>query len=191
MDQKIRFITTKYDDLFQLPDGGVVEVTFPDRHFFAKCRYVDDYHFKLGAETLHICEFATILEQRNGICRPEAETSLEQAAWKIERHGFLLLQTSEEGYDYSLYDLTLHELDGGQLDNPHISMNQARNDILEDLGWDNRIMKLEPYDVLSEQISHKLEAEIPKRRESVLQKLSSKNPEDAGHAGHIHTDKTR
>ena len=43
-DHSIRFINSNYDTLFRIPDGGIVEVRFPDRAFSAKCEYLDDYH---------------------------------------------------------------------------------------------------------------------------------------------------
>ena len=51
MDEKehsIRFINSGYDTLFCIPDGGTVEIRFPDRTFTAKCEYLDDYHTKIG-----------------------------------------------------------------------------------------------------------------------------------------------
>ena len=51
MDEKehsIRFINSSYDTLFRIPDGGTVEVQFPDRKFSAKCEYIDDYHTLVG-----------------------------------------------------------------------------------------------------------------------------------------------
>ena len=52
MDEKehsIRFINSRYDTLFRIPDGGTVEVQFPDRKFSAKCEYIDDYRRDGGA----------------------------------------------------------------------------------------------------------------------------------------------
>ena len=35
-EHSIRFITTDYEELFRIPDGGTVLVTFPDRQFAEK-----------------------------------------------------------------------------------------------------------------------------------------------------------
>ena len=67
MDEKehsIRFINSSYDTLFRIPDGGTVEVQFPDRKFTARCKYLDDYHTVVGNSVFHICEFAEHLEHR-------------------------------------------------------------------------------------------------------------------------------
>ena len=40
----IRFIDSQYKELFRIPDGGTIQVDYPDRHYAAKCHYIDDYH---------------------------------------------------------------------------------------------------------------------------------------------------
>ena len=86
MDEKehsIRFINSSYDTLFRIPDGGTVEVQFPDRKFSTKCEYIDDYHTLVGDSVFHICEFAEMVEHQHGSVRPEPETELDQAAWQL------------------------------------------------------------------------------------------------------------
>jgi hypothetical protein len=72
-EHSIRFITTDYEELFRIPDGGTVLVTFPDRQFAEKCSYIDDYHMKIGSTIYHICQYAEILKQNGGRCEPEPE----------------------------------------------------------------------------------------------------------------------
>ena len=60
------------------------------------------------------------------------------------------------------------EIDGGQIDNPEISMNAARDQILSDYGFGGRTMTRIDYDELCDRAE---DAEIS-RRESVLGKLS-------------------
>lgn len=64
----IRFITSGYKDLFTIPDGGKVRVTYPGgEQRDETCRYVDSYHLEIGQNGLyHICEYAERCEQ-NGI----------------------------------------------------------------------------------------------------------------------------
>ena len=33
----IRFINSRYKELFRIPDGGTIQVDYPDRHYAAKC----------------------------------------------------------------------------------------------------------------------------------------------------------
>ena len=44
--------------------------------------------------------------------------------------GYLAVQTSEDGYDYTFYGNDLSQKDGGQLDNPDFSMEEAVEEIL-------------------------------------------------------------
>ena len=63
--------------------------------------------------------------------KQEAEQPQEQeAAYRLENGNTLYVQTSETGYDYTLYGPDNKELDGGQLDNPDLSMLAARDEIL-------------------------------------------------------------
>lgn len=49
-ERTIRFITSRYEELFQIIDGGTVRVSYPDCAFLMKCRYVDDYHLYWGKD---------------------------------------------------------------------------------------------------------------------------------------------
>ncbi len=175
MDKKnrsIRFIDSHYNELFRLPDGGTIEVIRPDGKFCQKCGYVDDYHLEVGNSLYHICQFAEMLEQIRASCKPEPELSVDEAAWKIGNCGYLAVQTSEDGYDYTIYDKDLHELDGGQLDNLELSMNEARNEILLDFGWDKKTMYVEDFDVIQEKVELTVEKELESVRSSTLEHLS-------------------
>lgn len=73
----IRFIDSRYKELFKIPDGGKIKINRIDgTSVEAKCKRIDDYHFYLnthpesgykpGYDTcLHICQFAEMME-RNG-----------------------------------------------------------------------------------------------------------------------------
>lgn len=54
----------------------------------------------------------------------------QEAAYHLESGDYLYIQTSETGYDYTLYDPDYKELDGGQLDNPDLSLAEAEKEIL-------------------------------------------------------------
>ena len=58
-ENDVRFIDPMYNELFRVPDGGVVQMTYPDGHQRSeKVEYLDDYHMKIGSSVQHICEFA-------------------------------------------------------------------------------------------------------------------------------------
>ena len=54
----------------------------------------------------------------------------QEAAYRLESGEYLYIQTSETGYDYTLYGPDYKELDGGQLDNPGLSLVEAGKEIL-------------------------------------------------------------
>ena len=54
----------------------------------------------------------------------------QEAAYRLESGEYLYIQTSETGYDYTLYDPDYKELDGGQLDNLDLSLAEAGKEIL-------------------------------------------------------------
>ena len=61
--KKIRFIDSRYHDLFQIYDGESIEIKYPDRETVKrKCTFIDEYHTKIGMSVYHICEFAEKME---------------------------------------------------------------------------------------------------------------------------------
>lgn len=57
--RSIRFVDSKYNEKFRIPDGGYIKITMPgniDVPF--QCKYIDDYHTQIGSNVYHICEFA-------------------------------------------------------------------------------------------------------------------------------------
>ena len=54
----------------------------------------------------------------------------DEAVFRLDGNQYLYIQESEDGYDYTIYDADMKELDGGQLDNLNLTMAQARTEIL-------------------------------------------------------------
>ena len=70
---------------------------------------------------------------QDGIVQRVAEELPQQeqeAAYHLDDGTYLYVQTSDNGYDYTLYDSNMKDLDGGQLDNPDLSITAARDEIL-------------------------------------------------------------
>lgn len=59
------------------------------------------------------------------------ESNSDMAAYLLE-YGYFYIQTCEDGYDYTAYDLEFQEIDGGQLDNPELSIEQAAKELMEE-----------------------------------------------------------
>lgn len=71
--------------------------------------------------------FAAICKERGidpRIATQQAETKVEhEKLFAVDQKVYLHIQTSDTGYDYTLYDMTSQrQLDGGQLDTPDITM---------------------------------------------------------------------
>ena len=63
-EKGVRFIDPHYNELFRMPDGGQVRLTYRDgKSVVRTCRYIDDYHAEIGSSLYHICEFAEMFEQ--------------------------------------------------------------------------------------------------------------------------------
>jgi len=136
-----------------------------------KCSHIDDYHMQAGYSVYHICQFAEMLERGGGSCRPEPLVLEEEAAWKINGKGYVSVQASDDGYDYTVYGEDYHEIDGGQIDAPERSVNEIRDEILADLGWDKRSMVRTDYDDLQDR-AMEVESEQLSGRKSALEQLS-------------------
>ena len=75
----------------------------------------------------------------------------QEAAWKVGDNRHLILQTCDDGYDYTLFNEEFVEIDGGQLDMPELTMEQARDEILQDFGLENNTFETVDYDYVLEQ----------------------------------------
>ena len=43
--KEIRFIDSKYRELFRIQDGDSIEISYPDREdVIRKCTFIDEYH---------------------------------------------------------------------------------------------------------------------------------------------------
>ena len=133
----IRFIDSHYKDLFRIPDGGCVQIHYPDETVVKPCKFIDEYHTQVGYNVFHICQFAEIMERNGATYMAEPEIMGDEAAWKVGRDRILAVQTCEDGYDYTLFDENYNDVDGGQLDNPDLTMIEARKEILEAFGLEH------------------------------------------------------
>lgn len=169
-DHSIRFITSNYDELFRIPNGGKVKIDYPDRSFVAPCEYIDDYHTRIGGEVYHICQFAEILERGDGKVSPEPEMLKDQASWQVGHREYLSIHATDDGWDYSIYDKNFAELDGGRIDLESITIQECRDMILQDLGWQNKNFTEMDYDMVEERAAGVAE----KKLNSVLEQLHEK-----------------
>ncbi len=65
--KKIRFTDSGGKDLFSLPDGGLLQMTYGNgEDYFALCRYLDDFQVSIEGKGYNILEFGGRME-KNGI----------------------------------------------------------------------------------------------------------------------------
>ena len=169
----IRFINSGYEEQFRLPNGGKIEVEYPDRTFSAKCEYIDDYHTYVGSEVYHICQFAEVLERGGGVCRPEPVLDAEQAAWKIGWNAYLAVECGAGHWDYHLYDEKFNETKGGELEVVGCSINEVRDMVLAENKLGSRSMTPTDYGMLMDKAAMREQEAQAEKRESVLGQLSA------------------
>ncbi len=87
MDKKmIRFIDSRYNELFLVPDGGNVVLTYSDGEKVTRsCQYIDEYHAQIGSRVYHSCEFAEIMERNGTKYAPQHERQAKKAVGREER----------------------------------------------------------------------------------------------------------
>ena len=169
----LRFINSSYDEQFRLPNGGKIEVEYPDRTFSAKCEYIDDYHAYIGTEVYHMCQFAEILERGGGVCRPEPVLDAEQAAWKIGWNAYLAVECGAGHWDYKLFDEQFNVTKSGELEVVGCSINEVRDMVLAENKLGSRSMTPTDYGLLMEKAAVREQEAHSEKRESVLGQLSA------------------
>ena len=147
----IRFIDSHYKDLFRVPDGGCIQIHYPDETVVKPCKFIDEYHTQIGNNVFHICQFAEIMERNGASYMAEPEIMGDEAAWKVGKDRILAIQTCDDGYDYTLFNENYVEIDGGQIDNPEMSMIEVRTDILESFNLAHRELRAMVYEDVMEQ----------------------------------------
>lgn len=93
-EQGIRFIDSRYHDLFRIADGEQIVITAEwGEKWEHTCRFIDECHTEIGPSLYHICQFAEIME-RNGSTYEPARAEERQPEEKEEKpEGILELET--------------------------------------------------------------------------------------------------
>ena len=175
LPKDIRLINSHYDDLYRIPDGGVVQVDYPDgRSFTARLEHLDDYHFDMGGlgNVFHICQFADIMGMNHADFYPEIQTQDEQGAWELGGKGYIAIQSTDEGWDYTIYHSDFSVMDGGQVDAPELTIQEVREQILETHHMEKGRRLLQDYDFVMDRAAEAEELGA-NHRPSTLEKLTS------------------
>ena len=102
-ERGIRFINPNYKELFRIPDGDKVRITYADGEKVDRtCRYIDDYHVEIGSgwnSLLHICQFAEMMEQNGSTVIPLRSSLPEQCYSVLPDTGeLIIIKKGESGY---------------------------------------------------------------------------------------------
>lgn len=102
-EKGIRFIDPNHKELFRIPDGDRIRITYADGKKDDRiCRYVDDYHVEIGSgwnSLLHICQFAEMMEQTSSTVIPLRSSLPEQCYSVLPGTGELVaIKKGESGY---------------------------------------------------------------------------------------------
>ena len=170
----VRLINSHYDDIYRIPDGGVVQI---DRSDGASCtarmERVDDYHIDFGGlgDVYHICQFAEMIERSGATAYPEIQTQDEQGAWAFGTIGYIAIQSTDEGWDYTLYHRDFSVMDGGQINAPELTIQEVREQILEAHHMEKGRRMLQDYDLVMDKVAEAEELGL-NSRPSTLEKLA-------------------
>ena len=112
------------------------------------------------------------MERNHADFYPEIQTQDEQAAWELGGKGYLAIQSCEDGWDYTLYHSDYSVMDGGQLDAPELTIQEAREQILEAHHLEKGRRLLQDYDAVMEKAAETEELRL-NQRHSMLEKLAA------------------
>lgn len=96
----IRFINPHYKELFRIPDGDHIRISYPDgSHKDRTCRYIDDSHVEVDNNLYHICEFAEIMESNGNTVVPLRASLPDQCYTFVEGLNMIaIINKGELGY---------------------------------------------------------------------------------------------
>lgn len=130
-DDDVRFIDPRYNELFRVPDGSMVQLKFPNgRQYSEKVEYLDDYHMRIGSAVQHICEFAERMARSHATVEPETLTQQDYRVWNLEYDFYLTVQAEDGAWEYALYQGDCCLLERGKIDAPELMIEEVRDEIL-------------------------------------------------------------
>lgn len=85
-EKGIRFIDSRYNELFRIADGERIKVRDAWGHTSeSTCRYIDEYHTEIGNLLFHICQYAELMEQNGSVYAPAEAGRKDEKILEFER----------------------------------------------------------------------------------------------------------
>ena len=99
-ERGIRFITPNYREIFRIPDGDKILITYPDGETRRRtARYIDEYHVEIGSNLFHICEFAERMQGANAKVIPLRSSLPERCYVYLATENVIgIVHKGEHGY---------------------------------------------------------------------------------------------
>lgn len=95
--KEIRFINSRYKELFRIQDGDSIEISYPNGDKVEReCTFLDEYHTRVGMSVFHICEFAERMEGIGATYQPVKEPVLKEPG-RIRQGRDLDMQERQQG----------------------------------------------------------------------------------------------
>ena len=98
--------------------------------------------------------------------------NMDAGAWELGGKGYIAIQSTDEGWDYTIYHSDYSVLDGGQVDAPELTIQEVREQILEARHMEKGRRLLQDYDVVMEKTAEAEELGL-NQRHSTLEKLAA------------------
>lgn len=140
-------------DIIVLKKDGKTEAFYVDSVGFARIRdypNIKGWDSFLLSETTEISTEAVLMEEELAVKTPV---------------GYFSIQMTEEGYDYTFYDLSFHETDGGVYDDPEVSIRKAAMELLAEEGFSFKECSRVDYEDLEEKTEKVGQEDLKKGQE--------------------------
>lgn len=151
----IRFIDSKYQTLFFVPDGGSIIVTRSDGGKVKRtCTFLDECHTRVGREVYHICQFAKLMERVGNTYAPEQLPELPDRCFSVlpTTGELILIEKGKKGYEKCGFSADNPQMNRRKADN--LNMRNRTTAQMEAAmlggalkGWDSPAARVSSYDV--------------------------------------------
>lgn len=153
--KNIRFIDSHYNHLFTVPDGANIIITHEDgEKLIRPCKYLDDYHTRIGTSIYHICEFAERMEQAKASYTPEQPMKLPDLCYtNLPTSGeLIIIKRDQQGYSPCGFASGSAAQDKATADRLNSRAGITRQQVAAMIGgsmfgWDTPAAKVESYDL--------------------------------------------